>query len=116
MKQTLRIILASALITAAAIKGAPALAEAGPAEPAIEVSVVHTADLDLSTSVGRRQLETRIARAAREVCGAASDIDLKGKNQVRKCRDDVLANAGAQSDNLQSAARRGDAIAITAAR
>lgn len=66
MKQTLRIILASALVTAAALKGVPALAQTVPLEPAVEVSIVRTSDLDLSSSAGRKQLETRIAQAARE--------------------------------------------------
>ena len=57
MKQTLRIILASFLASAAIIKAAPALAKQAPAN--VNVSVVSTADLDLSTDAGRRQLDQR---------------------------------------------------------
>jgi UrcA family protein len=111
MKQTLRIILASALVTTAVIKAVPAFAE--PAQ--INVSYVHTADLDLSSSAGQRALEVRLSQAAREVCGTASDVDLEGKNDVRACRVEVLARAHSNS-GLLAAANRGAIVAITAAR
>lgn len=110
MKQTLRIILASFLATAAVIKAAPVLAEYAPAN--VNVSIVRTADLDLSSRAGRHQLDQRLVVAAREVCGSASDVDLAGKNQVRRCRGDVLARAQAQRDTLLA----GQPIAVTAAR
>jgi UrcA family protein len=110
MKQTFRIILASFLATAAVIKAAPALAEAAPAN--VNVSVVPTADLNLSSEAGRRQLSQRLVIAAREVCGSASDADLAGKNQVRRCRDEVLARAQAQRDIVLA----GQPIAVTATR
>jgi UrcA family protein len=114
MKNAFTIALASALITTAAIKAAPALAEA----PAVEtnISLVRTADLDLSSDAGRRQLDLRLARAAREVCGTASDVDIEGKNEVRQCRDDVLAKARADRDTVLAAARSKGFIAVTAAR
>ena len=114
MTKAIQIIAASFLITAAAIKAAPAIAE--PVTPAINVSFVHTADLDLSTSTGQRALDARLANAAREVCGTAADVDLEGRNDVRKCRTDVLARANGQRDQLLAAAGRGAAIALTAAR
>ena len=110
MKQTLRIILASFLATAAVIKAAPVLAESAPAS--VNVSIVRTADLDLSSRAGRHQLDQRLVVAAREVCGSASDADLVGKNQVRRCRGDVLARAQAQRDTLLA----GQPIAVTAER
>lgn len=113
MKQTLLIVLASALITGAAIKAAPALAQ----EPAPEtnISLVRTADLDLRSAEGQRQLDHRLANAAREVCGEASDVDLAGKKEVRRCRDETLAKARAE-DRTRLAARRGAAITVIAAR
>jgi len=110
MKQTLRIVLASFLTTAAIIKAAPALAE--PVSANVNVSVVSTADLDLSTDKGRRQLDQRLVIAAREVCGAASDADLAGKNQVRRCRDEVLIRAHERRAGVLA----GEPIAVTAAR
>jgi UrcA family protein len=98
MKQTLRIIAVSALITGVAIKAAPALAEA----PAQNVSIVRTADIDLSSKAGRDTLNHRLITAAGEVCGTASDADLVGKNQVRACRVQVLAEARATGERLAS--------------
>jgi UrcA family protein len=114
MTKAIQIAATAFLITAAAIKAAPAIA--APVTPTINVSLVHTADLDLSTPSGQHVLNVRLAQAAREVCGTASDVDLAGKNDVRKCRNDVLANANGQRDQLLAAAGRGAQIAITNAR
>ena len=111
MKQTLRIIAASALITAIVIKAVPALAEPAPAQA---VSIVHTADLDLSTASGREALDHRLVTAAYDVCGTASDVDLAGKNQVRACRVDLLAKARVES--LQLASRGSNTILVAASR
>jgi UrcA family protein len=104
MTKTIKIALASFLITAGLIKGVPAFAE--PAASAINVSVVRTADLDLSTKAGEHALDQRLVTAAREVCGSASDVDLEGKNDVRQCRADVLGHARGTSGQL---ANRGNA-------
>ena len=114
--KAITIVLASALITAAALKVAPALAEPLPARGEIAVSTVSTADLDQSTRSGLKALNQRLAFAAREVCGVASDADLEGKNDVRKCRDETLARAQGRRDAILSAAARGAVIAVTAAR
>ena len=106
----IRIIIASALITTAAIKAAPALAEPVAAQD-VNVSIVRTADLDLSTQAGRKALDHRLVHAAREVCGTASDVDLAGQNKVRACRKNVLTDARAKGDQLAS---RGAAITIAA--
>jgi UrcA family protein len=93
----IRIILTSALITAAVIKGVPAFAESAPSQA---VSIVRTADLDLSTRDGRNTLDRRLVIAADEACGAAADVDLAGSNDVRQCRAEVLAQARAKSDAI----------------
>jgi UrcA family protein len=77
------------------------------------VTVVSTAGLDLSSAVGRAELDHRLVVAAYEVCGTPSDVDLIGKNQARDCRADVLAKARAESRQLAS---RGSPIRIAAAR
>ena len=97
----IRIIIASALITTAAIKAVPAIAQPV-AGPDVNVSIVRTADLNLATEAGRRALEVRLSQAAREVCGTASDVDLEGKNKARACRANVLADARAKSEQLAS--------------
>lgn len=99
MKKTLGIIVTSFVATSALIKAVPALAEQAPTQ---NVSVVHTADLNLSTEAGRRHLDDRLITAAREVCGSASDVDLAGQNQVRACRTDVLAKARGQAQQIAS--------------
>ena len=99
MKQTLKIIAMSAFATAAVIKAVPALAAPAPAQ---DVSIVRTADLDLTTAAGRTALDHRLVIAAHEVCGTASDVDLAGRNEVRVCRSDVLAKARADSQQLAS--------------
>ena len=106
----IRIIIASALITAAAIKTVPAVAE-----PMTDnnVSIVRTADLNLTTEAGRRALDHRLVVAAYEVCGTASDADLVGQNRARACRADVLARARAQGEQLASRTGHGT-IAIAA--
>lgn len=106
MKQTLKIIAFSALATAAVIKAAPVFAAPAPAQ---NVSIVHTADLDLSSKAGREALDHRLVTAAYEVCGTASDVDLAGKNKVRTCRSDVLAKARAEGGQLAS---RGATITV----
>ena len=115
MKNSILYGLSSALITALALKAAPALAQAVPAGETY-VAIVKTADINLGSEAGRRQLDRRLAQAAREVCGTASDTDVEGKNEVRKCRDETLARAAADKKAALAAADRGAVFAITAAR
>lgn len=79
-------------------------------------SIVQTADLDLSSDRGQRELDRRIARAAREVCGQVSDVDLAGQNDARKCVVDTVAGATSQREQLLAAARTGTPIQIALAR
>jgi UrcA family protein len=109
MKSSIRIALGSFLVTAAALKAVPAFAE--PIQP-LNVSIVRTADLNLSTNAGRSALDRRLVIAAGEVCGAAADVDLAGKNQVRQCRANVLAKARARGEELAS--RGGDQAILVA--
>jgi UrcA family protein len=114
MKQSILYALFSALITAAFLTGAPAFAQTRGGET--QVSLVSTADLDIGTESGRQKLQQRIAQAARDVCGTASDSDLKGSNDVRKCRDEAIARVSGQRDALIAASERGSTIAVTATR
>ena len=77
-----------------AFSATPALAE----QPVTSTSIVQTADLDLSTAKGQRALDLRLSQAAKEVCGTASDVDIAGKNDVRRCRVETLANLSAERD------------------
>lgn len=115
MKNPFLIGLASALITAGAIRAAPALAQDAAPEDTI-VRLVQVSDLDLQSKAGQRQLERRLAKAAREVCGTASDADLRGKNEVRQCRDEALSRAHAQHNGALAAVKSDRVIAVSAAR
>lgn len=70
-------------------------------------SIVQTADLDLATQAGRRVLDRRLSIAVSEVCGAASDVDIEGKNDVRRCKEETYARATQERDLrvAQSSAR-----------
>ena len=93
MKDTLLLMTGSALATAA-LFFASAPARSAEVSAATEVvRVVPTADLDLSSKDGRRALDRRIGRAVIDLCGQAADVDLVGRNAVRKCRVDTLAQA-----------------------
>ena len=74
------------------------------AEPVIATSTVQTADLDLSSAKGQRALDRRLELAAKEVCGTASDVDIAGKNEVRRCRVDTLASLADERDQRIAAA------------
>lgn len=108
----------TALFTMALIASAatvtPTVAKAF--EPVTVSSIVHTTDLDLSSDAGQRELDRRIVQAARDVCGAASNVDLEGKNEARQCRADTIAKAGAQREQLLAAARSGSPILVASAR
>ena len=81
------------------------------AEPAtIASSTVETADLDLTTASGRRLLDLRLLHAVKQVCGEASDADLAGNNEIRRCRVASVARTtcvSVYSDTSRSDSRIG---------
>lgn len=97
------------IATLLAFTATPALAEA----PAIAVSTVQTADLDLSTAKGQRALDLRLSQAAKEVCGKASPSDLAGQNEARRCRTDTLAQLASERDQ-RIARANGEPIEVAA--
>jgi len=86
--------LTFALATATALIASPAVAQ--PADQ-VNVTIVHTADIDLSTDAGRRALDQRLATAAHQLCDTASAVDLKALNDERDCRAAVLENGRAKA-------------------
>ena len=88
------------LATLLAFTATPALAE----PPATTSSIVQIADLDLSTTRGQQALDRRLNLAAKEVCGTASDADVAGKNEVRRCRVETLSGLAAERDQRIAAA------------
>ena len=90
------------------LSATPALAQ--PLAP-IQVTV-RTADLDLTSSAGQRQLDQRLTAAAIEACGSAVDWDVPGKNAVRQCRVEVQAQlAPLRAARIAAATTPGVAIA-----
>ena len=92
-----------------ALLATPALAQ----PPATATSIIRLADLDLASQAGQRALNRRLSIAIAEVCGTASDADLVGQNEVRRCR--VATRARVANDRDQRiAASSGNAIVIAA--
>ena len=112
MKNPYAIALVSALITAGVIKGsACACRDAGRRSDARQLCADRRSR-PLERERWQRTLDQRLAQAAREVCGTASDADLVGQNKARECRPDVIAQAESERDALLAAAERGATIAI----
>ena len=97
------------IATLLAFTATPALAEA----PVIATSTVQTADLDLSPAKGQRALDLRLGQAVKDVCGAASDADIAGKNDVRRCRVETLARLASERDQ-RIARANGEPIEVAA--
>jgi UrcA family protein len=100
-----KIFLATLLVFSAT----PALAE----PPVAATSIVQTADLNLSSQAGQRALDHRLTQAVNEVCGTASDVDIAGKNDVRRCRVETLTSLSAERDQ-RIAASSGSPIEVAA--
>ena len=83
------------------------------AEPITASSTVQTADLDLSSAKGQRVLDLRLNQAVKDVCGEASDVDIAGKNEVRRCRVETLAKAASERDQ-RIARASGEPIEVAA--
>jgi UrcA family protein len=106
-------LFALALIASAATI-TPTVAEAF--EPVTVTSIVRTVDLDLSSDAGLQELDRRIVQAAHEVCGEASNVDLEGRNAVRQCRSDTIAQAASQREQVLAVAKTGSPILVASAR
>lgn len=104
-------ILSSLILALSAFSATPALAQSPASETRI---VVRTADLNLSQSAGQRVLDHRIAIAVVEACGETSNIDLAGKNEIRRCRAETSAEVAANRDRLVELASQGKEIVLAA--
>ena len=99
-------------VLAACVLATPLLAQAAPTANYITVvERVATGDLDLSQAAGRSRLDARIRDAVNRACGDASAVDLKGRNEVRRCRAETLSLAAAQAERATAAARPAAMIA-----
>jgi UrcA family protein len=103
------------VIIAAALLAAP-LATPASAETVERTRIVSYADLDLSRAGDVRKLDGRIGRAITEVCGTASEADLEGRNEVRRCRTLVRESLLAERNQALAAAAQPTEVAIAASR
>lgn len=95
-----------------ALAATPAMAQS---EAPIQIRiVVTTAGLDLGSVAGQRALDRRLSQAVIEACGGASDIDLTGSNEIRRCRAETKAAIAADRDRLVQLASRGANIVLAA--
>ena len=94
--------------TLLAFSATPALAE-----PVTVTSTVQVADLDLSKAKDRRTLDRRLQLAVQEVCGSASEADIAGKNEVRRCRSETFAAMASECDQ-RIARATGESIEVAA--
>lgn len=69
--------------------------EAGATQPVQRL--VHYADLDMTTTAGQAQLESRLRRAANAVCGASyGPHPLNEAMEARRCYNNALQSARKQ--------------------
>jgi UrcA family protein len=113
MEEDMKTLFPIAAFAALALTVSPAGATQ-PAPAAAPILIVHTADLDLSRPAGVSTLDRRIAGAVRAACGAASDVDLAGKNRVARCRTDTMASVAAQRDQAIALAQRASQVQLAA--
>ena len=104
--------LTTLVLMFSAFAATPALAQAAPsAETRV---IVRTADLNFGSAAGQRTLDHRIAIAVVEACGETSNVDLAGRNEIRRCRDQTSASIAANRDRLVELASRGTDIILAA--
>ena len=84
-----RALLASVAAGLVTFAMGPAKAEMN----APRTAVVHFADLDVSTAIGKERLGKRIAFAAETVCGRADELSYFSKKAISACEDDAIATA-----------------------
>lgn len=82
--------------------------------PETVTRAVSSAGLDLTTDAGLRALDQRLTIAIVEACGAASNVDLEGQNDVRACRLEARAKVNAERERLVELASRGTDIILAA--
>jgi UrcA family protein len=96
--------MATQKILQAALIGCAILAQTTPvfADPDSDLFEVKRAvrygDLDLSSSQGQKQFETRIKAAVKIVCGDTSNASIIEKRQIEACSKQSMANAKHDAD------------------
>lgn len=82
------------------------------AQTTVRSESVSYADLDLGSREGQQAFLQRLHIAIARVCGQASNTDLSGANDIRRCHRDLTDQAAALGDDI--AARSGQrGVALT---
>jgi UrcA family protein len=102
--------LISIAITAAALATAPASAQSQADQ--VNQTMVSYADLNLSSAAGRATLDSRIAGAARMVCGPTKAPSLAEHKFNRDCRDGAIAGANAKLEQVLASRGSGTVVAV----
>ncbi len=85
-------------IIAAMIAATLVTAPANAASDNIPTRVVRYADLNLATAAGQATLNRRIVNAARAVCAADNNPDLRARQAANKCYRTAIASANRQAE------------------
>jgi UrcA family protein len=101
-------ILIPLAVLSATLVVAPASAPAAEAR-----QVVSYGDLDLSRSRDVAKLDRRIRTAVEAACGPASDADVKGKNELRRCHQLTLERVADQRARAIALSRPAAVLAST---
>lgn len=100
----------AAAALAAALLVAPAAAQ--DRAPATRSQTVTHADLNLRDARDVARLDLRITRAARELCGEASALDVVGRRKARQCTDAAVTRVA----DLRASAIDGARMTMVAGR
>lgn len=71
----------------------------------VRSQVVPYSDIDLATAKGAAEFNRRVRVATESVCGTASDFDLAGQNDVRRC---IVENKQRAALETRNAIARGN--------
>jgi UrcA family protein len=93
MNSLVKIIGLAALTLAAAAPAAPPIVVEGETQPTATISY---ADLDLGTAAGRARLDSRIRRAAKQLCLDEGVRDLADRLNQKACLNFAVASARPQ--------------------
>lgn len=100
MRPSIKLVLAAATLAATS----PAFAEA----PIEREVIVRTGDLDLATDQGAAELNSRIAKAAWQVCDKADVLDVRPKAAIEQCASRVASMHNVTARKMVLAARGGE--------
>jgi len=108
MTMTIAKIIFSVAAAAAIFVSAPAAAQDA------ESARVYYGDLDLSSAKGVARFNSRVAYAAKQVCGTPSALDMTLSRHARACRDAVMNSVSVESLARRASGARYAAVSVPA--